>query len=857
MKVAMFFQRNRKKRIFQSHFGLFVSSTFSDMQRERDIIGRIVLPILHKESEKEEINRNILREIDLRWGITNLMAQDGAAATICLEAIADCVPFVIGFIGARAGWVPPFEPIARHDEAFAATLPLGLTLTEIELRYAAHLVRQQDGPAFPVLVRCSNLSMALAPDEDNWEDRSTFLRWLEDDPFVEVIPYETVEMFVDRATAALRPMVVRYASMRADIRPARHVKATPVMARERELAALGKATRRNRPVLLYGKPGAGKSWLLHRWNEWHGGGRVREGRRMAIEGLIVNEEAVQSGTLRDRVFGSVLSQLQDAPGATLVLDHVESAFATPDHADLSWFPNRLPRKSSLVCATSLARLRDQAQALGWTICDLARIDGTTGARFARTYLASYAKVLTREQEDALACAPWIDDLRALSIVLNELRRWGDFEALDARLAELCALGDGADLLDAVIAGVQTALPGPWHRAAEDIATLLALSRSGLSGGLIQKAVQHAAGTQDVLPASLLSAIELALGPAVLRRADVIDIGHGAITQWAERQGHEAGLQRGIGALRAALEGHPDALLEAPGLCFAEGGEEALERLMHVPATVLALYGVGPSFLEGWLVRLSVEARECVTGAWCACVQSGKIGAIDVGTLGEMAARIGMEGSALALLEAADHRHHDDLRAFLARDEEALERLARMSGPETPVRTALFALTALANGYIRLDAPAEKRLLATARAIRRRGGEPGTQASIALMSGQIALGRADPRQAVRDFEAAESGARSVGDVQVLCRALERIAAAALELNRFRRARSAATETRDLAAGAGLTHFEELGFERGVEIEVRRANWSAAYALATAFLEKAHDGPLDAARAHRLLMRVERS
>lgn len=51
---------------------VFISSTFMDMQRERNILSRIVFPSLRKSFQHQYSS---LREIDLRWGVTETMSE--------------------------------------------------------------------------------------------------------------------------------------------------------------------------------------------------------------------------------------------------------------------------------------------------------------------------------------------------------------------------------------------------------------------------------------------------------------------------------------------------------------------------------------------------------------------------------------------------------------------------------------------------------------------------------------------------------------------------------------------------------------------------------------------------------------
>jgi hypothetical protein len=95
------FQQEREIRVF-------VSSTFRDMQEDRDWLVKQVFPQLRKLCEARGVTWG---EVDLRWGITDEEAAEGKVLPLCLEEIRRCRPFFIGLLGQRYGWVPRPEEI--------------------------------------------------------------------------------------------------------------------------------------------------------------------------------------------------------------------------------------------------------------------------------------------------------------------------------------------------------------------------------------------------------------------------------------------------------------------------------------------------------------------------------------------------------------------------------------------------------------------------------------------------------------------------------------------------------------------------------------------------------------------------
>ena len=89
---------------------VFISSTFRDMQAERDLLVRFVLPRLRDELLKRHVH---LVDVDLRWGVTS----DEDVLEACRTIIDECRPRFLCLLGGRYGWVPKgAKQSITHDE---------------------------------------------------------------------------------------------------------------------------------------------------------------------------------------------------------------------------------------------------------------------------------------------------------------------------------------------------------------------------------------------------------------------------------------------------------------------------------------------------------------------------------------------------------------------------------------------------------------------------------------------------------------------------------------------------------------------------------------------------------------------
>lgn len=87
---------------------IFISSTFNDMQAERDVVMTRVSALINKTFAREGI---FVQFIDLRWGVnTGDEETDKREALVlqqCIREIRESHPFFIAFLGERYGWIPP------------------------------------------------------------------------------------------------------------------------------------------------------------------------------------------------------------------------------------------------------------------------------------------------------------------------------------------------------------------------------------------------------------------------------------------------------------------------------------------------------------------------------------------------------------------------------------------------------------------------------------------------------------------------------------------------------------------------------------------------------------------------------
>ncbi len=116
---------------------IFVSSTFRDMQSERDYLHQFVFPELE---ERLKARRCHLEPVDLRWGAFLEEGEEQEAhelhvLKVCFEEIDRSKPFLVILLGDRYGWIPSDNRLGYLiDEAFLSDI-VNRSITELEIQY--------------------------------------------------------------------------------------------------------------------------------------------------------------------------------------------------------------------------------------------------------------------------------------------------------------------------------------------------------------------------------------------------------------------------------------------------------------------------------------------------------------------------------------------------------------------------------------------------------------------------------------------------------------------------------------------------------------------------------------------------
>lgn len=133
---------NRKVRVF-------ISSTFSDMEQERNTIVYNVFPRLRQEFSSQMID---ISEVDLRWGIPEEDSENSKILEICIGEVLHCYPFFVGIVGQRYGTIASTDAIDNLPPAYRNAIGKDfseeISITELEMRAGAFVPNNVDFSCF-------------------------------------------------------------------------------------------------------------------------------------------------------------------------------------------------------------------------------------------------------------------------------------------------------------------------------------------------------------------------------------------------------------------------------------------------------------------------------------------------------------------------------------------------------------------------------------------------------------------------------------------------------------------------------------------------------------------------------------
>jgi hypothetical protein len=599
---------------------LFISSTFRDLEPEREALRRGVYPIVRHACEKRGF---AFFETDLRWGVTSAEAEAGRILPICLEQVDRCRPLILGILGKRyGGSAANAVEVLQARQQYEPLRPYaGRGVTELELRYA--IVNCPPGSPAPV---------ALIYGRPGWQ-RFDSLRQdgsyagLVDELIAMGIPVRPTAEDLDQFAAQVRADLLEIIER---LPPAQPVSSAEAAHRDMietarllghrfvELPALSELKqlvhRRPARVVLLGSAGSGKTMLAAALVRSHAD---------AVERRVV--AALHPAGWRDwsEAFTAVLRQLGSEPpsaaanvreafAATLeaaarrqpvlaIIDGVEDRNLLQDGLP-AWLPDPTPGVTILVTLRTEMVQAGQLRRASWEVGEVAELTPRQAANMAEVFFAPLGRRLDPKQIAAVTVTRRRSALEQ-ALLLDELRFVPRFEELDRAIERVSRLSGISELLDHVLVRLEAENGGPLTA----VLAALALAPDGLPEGLLSFLAGDVGASLPPLRTLLLrqaiEGIAVAQGSLVTLRSSLVR--EAILRRIGESD--RAEFQRGmVQKLWQALDvpGAPEEILRR---LLVLRDWEAIGGLLLDPAVFDGLARRAPQQLRLYWARLS-EAR---------------------------------------------------------------------------------------------------------------------------------------------------------------------------------------------------------------------------------------------------------
>ncbi len=563
---------------------VFVSSTFRDMQAEREELVKRVFPRVRRLCESRGVAWS---EVDLRWGVTDEQKAEGAVLPICLAEIDRSRPFFIGLLGQRYGWVPEEIPAGLTDLLPWLAGVSGTSVTEMEILHgvlndpdaAGHALFYLRDPAWletrPAQERAVLGEFASADEiallgpeaaEAAAAERRARLDGLKDrirgsgHPWWE---YPDPVALGERVLADLTEMVERLYP--ADDTPDALARESASHAAFGAAAAHGHVARpalaarldahaasADPPLVVHGPAGSGATALTSTWLEaWgaahshdvlvrhHVGATGDSADWLAMAARLVGELAAGHGfgdvdhtalagdaAGRRAALFAALARAGRAPRRTVLLVDGADLLGDADGApDLTWLPRDLPPSVRVVVTAGGDRAVAAARHRGWPVLDLPPLDEAERRELIRAFLGRYAKGLDEQHVARLVASPQTGNVLYLRTLLDELRQHGDHFSIGEVIDHYLAAETPDDLLERVFARYEADFERDRPGLVGDAFRALWAARRGLSEPELLGILGMAGGEPggEPLPHAVWSPLLLAAEQGLVTRSGVLAI----------------------------------------------------------------------------------------------------------------------------------------------------------------------------------------------------------------------------------------------------------------------------------------------------------------------------------------------
>lgn len=486
---------------------VFISSTFRDMQDERDELMKKTFPMLRQKAAERDVT---LTELDLRWGITPEESESGKVVEICLREIENSVPFFIGIIGNRYGWIPGpgdlGESLRERYSQVNGYVSRQLSVTEMEMQFgvlerpedmhAYFFIKEQETDDIDEPVKLAALKRAVRENErypvSTYSGPEDLAQQVED-AFTKLLD----GLFPEGNLSELEKERISQRSYLNSL-------CQNYIRTDANFVAIDEWMEdwEKHQLVITGASGLGKSALVANWvNEkleatknlpykiiYHfvgnGGSLGSHGHVMkALCDEIRDRYGFDAEGKETQADEKALEELVNKVAAEgdkpllIVLDAINQIIDVDNSKQLNWLP--IPPKNVKILFTTLEG--DQTMAVfknrHYPVLTLQPLTKAQRAEMVEGYLGIYSKKLQPHQVDRIIADKQCENTLVLKTLLDELVNFGIFEKLDEKIGSYLGTTSVEDFYSILLQGYETDF---GEYLVKHILSLITVSRNGLS-----------------------------------------------------------------------------------------------------------------------------------------------------------------------------------------------------------------------------------------------------------------------------------------------------------------------------------------------------------------------------------------
>ncbi len=488
---------------------VFISSTFRDLQEERDHLVKKIFPEVRARCRERGVT---FTEVDLRWGVTDADVTSGRVVRTCLEEIDRTRPYFIGIIGDRYGFVPQVSEISSDSDLgrqypwIRDAVAAGASLTDLEFRHGAlnsNASREDAGRAiFYTRQRLHERDVAdpdrlkLAGLERRVRGRGYGVRGYQSaEKLGELVRQDLLEILDRDFGQAVPPTPLEAERMRheAFAESRRHAYLPNPEYVERLNAHAGSE---DAPLVIYAPSGTGKSSLVAYWAN---GYREAHPSEAVIEHYIgVGAGATDHLGVMRHIMEEIkfrYGRTEDIPGSpeqleqqfanwlgftlqnpvVIIIDGVNQLSGPA--AKLGWLPKFWPKNVRFIITATSEETRDELSARGWNQMNVRPLEPVEREKIIVGFLREYGKALSHKEIERISGDPKSAHALFLRTLLEELRIFGSHELLPERVTRCLNVANTDELFQGVLERMEQDFGAERVR---DVMSLLWAARSGLS-----------------------------------------------------------------------------------------------------------------------------------------------------------------------------------------------------------------------------------------------------------------------------------------------------------------------------------------------------------------------------------------